>query len=150
MFSYPAQIARAVAYADVLIGAVLIPGSKAPHLVSEKMAANMKPGALIIDVSIDQGGCVETSRPTTLREPIFVKHKIIHYCVPNFTALTARTASRALSNVVRPYILKLAESPRNLITDAELRSALMIHKGKIINPRVAMAHQMEVGGIEES
>lgn len=102
------NIERAVRFADVLIGAVLIHGGKTPHLVTQKMVETMKPGSVIIDVSIDQGGSVETSRPTTLQQPTFVHNGVIHYCCPNLTANIARTASIALSNAHLPYAQEIA------------------------------------------
>jgi len=149
MYAYPHQIAKAVAYADVFVGAILIPGERAPMLVTEEMVKSMRPGSVVLDVSIDQGGCVETSRLTTLRDPVFVSHGITHYCVPNFTALVARTASRVLSNVVRPYVLRLADSPGELRSDAELRSALMVYKGRVVNRQLAAAHRLEVAVLED-
>ena len=149
MYSYPNQIAKAVSFADVFVGAILIPGERAPHLVTEDTVASMRAGAVIIDVSIDQGGCVETSRPTTLRDPTFVKHGVIHYCVPNFTALVARTASRALSNVVRPYLLKLADQPSCLFSDSELLSALVVHNGQVVNRQLAAAHHLQAVDLED-
>ncbi len=104
----PLLVERAVRFADVLIGAVLIRGKKAPHLVTEAMVKNMKPGSVIIDVSIDQGGCVETSRPTTLSSPTYVLHGVTHYCVPNIPASVARTASHALNNAVVPWVQQVA------------------------------------------
>ena len=103
------NIERAVRHADVLIGAVLIHGGKTPHVVTQKMVDTMKPGSVIIDVSIDQGGSVETSRPTPLAQPTFVYNDVIHYCCPNLTANVARTASIALSNANLPYVRALAE-----------------------------------------
>jgi alanine dehydrogenase len=102
------NIERAVRHADVLIGAVLIHGGKTPHIVSQKMVETMKPGSVIIDVSIDQGGSIETSRPTTLAQPTFVHKEVIHYCCPNLTANIARTASIALSNANLPYVREIA------------------------------------------
>jgi alanine dehydrogenase len=145
-YAYPRQLARAVAYADVLVGAVLRPGQRAPQLVTERMVKDMRPGSVIIDVSIDQGGCVETSRPTTIRDPSFVKHEVIHYCVPNFTALVARTASRALSNVVRPYLLQLARDPQCLQCDPALRSAVVVRDGEVLDPKLAAAHKLPARG----
>jgi len=110
--------------------------------------AAMRPGAVIIDVSIDQGGCVETSRPTTLRDPTFVKHGVAHYCVPNFTALVARTASRALSNVVRPYLPRLADDPSAIFEDP-LRSAVVVYEGKFVNQQIAATHQREAATLED-
>ncbi len=104
----PGSVRDAVRIADVLIGAVLIHGARTPHLVSKSMVESMKPGAVIVDVSIDQGGCVETSRPTTLSDPVFTHNGVLHYCVPNMTADIAHTASVALSQASLPYILELA------------------------------------------
>jgi alanine dehydrogenase len=104
------NIEKAVQFADILIGAVLIHGALTPKLVTEEMVKKMKPGSVIIDVSIDQGGCVETSRPTTIVNPVFVKYGVIHYCVPNIASNVARTATYALTNVSLPYILEIANS----------------------------------------
>jgi len=142
MYSFPDQIGKALAFSNVFVGAILIPGERAPHLVTEQMVESMPPGAVVMDVSIDQGGCVETSRPTTLRDPSFVSHGVTHYCVPNFTALVARTASRALSNVVRPYLARIADDPGSLRRDPALRSAVVIHDGRLVSQQVAAAHRL--------
>ncbi len=105
----PLLIERAVCFADVLVGAVLAHGKKTPHVVSEKMVKEMKPGSVIIDVSIDQGGCVETSRPTTLSSPTYIHDGVIHYCVPNIPASVARTASHALNNSILPWVEHVAK-----------------------------------------
>ncbi len=104
------NIAKGVKFADLLIGAVLLKGEKTPHLVTEEMVKTMKPGAVIIDISIDQGGCVETSRPTTIANPTFVQHGVIHYCVPNIAATVARTATYGLTNAILPYLLEIADN----------------------------------------
>jgi alanine dehydrogenase len=109
----------------------------------------MRRGAAIIDVSIDQGGCVETSHPTTLRDPTYVEHGVIHYCVPNFTALVARTASRALSNVLRSYLVRLAAAADAARTDDELRSALMVYRGQVVDPQLGAAQGLPVVTLEE-
>ena len=101
-------IAEALTTADVLIGAVLIAGTRAPHVVTRAMVERMKPGSAIIDVSIDQGGSVETSRPTTLAEPTFVYQGVTHFCVPNFTADIGRSASVAIAQAMLPYVLSIA------------------------------------------
>lgn len=101
-------IAEAVAAADVVIGAVLVAGARTPHVVTRAMVDAMKPGAAIIDVSIDQGGCVETSRPTTLANPTFVYGNVTHFCVPNFTADLGRSASVAIAQAMLPYLLSIA------------------------------------------
>jgi len=148
MFSFPEQIAKAVSYSNVFVGAVLVPGERSPHVVTEEMVANMRPGAVIIDVAIDQGGCVETSRPTTLRDPFFKKHGVIHYCVPNFTALSARTTTRAVSAVVRPYIVCVANDPTCLARPS-MRPAVLLYNGKVVNPQLARAQNRELVDIEE-
>jgi len=102
-------IAEAVTSADVVIGAILVAGSRTPHIVTRGMIENMKPGTAVIDVSIDQGGCVETSRPTTLSQPTFVCKSVTHFCVPNFTADLGRSSSVAISQAMLPYVLKIAE-----------------------------------------
>ncbi len=104
----PLLVERAARFADVLVGAVLIHGSKTPHLISKELVKEMKPGAVSIDVAIDQGGCIETSRPTTLSSPVFVEDGVIHYCVPNITASVARTASHALNNSILPWIMQVS------------------------------------------
>jgi alanine dehydrogenase len=101
-------IAEAVAHADVVIGAILVAGSRTPHVVTRAMVERMKPGSAILDVAIDQGGCIETSRPTSLAEPTFSYRGITHFCVPNFTADLGRTASMAIAQATLPYILTIA------------------------------------------
>ncbi|HMC60741.1 MAG TPA: NAD(P)-dependent oxidoreductase, partial [Candidatus Solibacter sp.] len=101
-------IAEAVAAADVVIGAVLIAGTRTPHVVTRAMVEQMKPGSAVIDVSIDQGGCIETSRPTTIAEPTFVHKGVTHFCVPNFTADLGRSASVAIAQALLPYMLTIA------------------------------------------
>ncbi len=101
-------IADAVAAADVVIGAILVAGTRAPHIVTREMVERMKPGSAVIDVSIDQGGCVETSRPTTLGEPTIAYRGVTHFCVPNFTADLGRTSSVAIAQAMLPYLLSIA------------------------------------------
>ncbi|MCF8305004.1 MAG: alanine dehydrogenase [Ignavibacteriales bacterium] len=103
-------IARGVKFADLLVGAINVRGEKIPHLVTEEMVKTMKKGAVIVDVSIDQGGCIATSRPTTMSDPVYVMHDVIHYCVPNIPALVSRTASYALTNASIEYILRIADN----------------------------------------
>jgi alanine dehydrogenase len=139
--AHPGSIARAVAYADALIGAVLIRGERAPHLVSRGMVRSMKPGAVIVDVSIDQGGCVETSRPTTLEDPVFTESGVTHYAVPNMASAVARTASMALSHAALPFIRSLAGEG----TDAAMKdhpglaAGTYIHRGRLVSTSVAEA-----------
>lgn len=102
------NVERNIQFADVVIGAVLLKGERTPHLVSETMVKRMKMGSVIIDISIDQGGCIETSHPTTLDDPVFTRHGVVHYCVPNMTAAVPRTATVGLTNALLPYLLEAA------------------------------------------
>jgi alanine dehydrogenase len=106
----PYNIERYVISADVVLGAVLVHGQTTPHVVTESMVRKMRPGTVIIDLSIDQGGCVETSRPTTLSDPVFKKHGVTHFCVPNVPSSVARTASHALNNVIVPFVEDIGEN----------------------------------------
>lgn len=127
--------------ADAVIGAALVPGSPAPKLVSAQTVAKMRLGAVIVDVSIDQGGCAETSRPTTHSQPTYVVDGVIHYCVANMPGAVPRTSTFALSVATRPFVLALADKgfPRALIEDANFRSGLNIHAGKVTCQAVAEA-----------
>ncbi len=137
----PDRLSRYTAIADVVIGAVLIPGARAPFLVTEAMVRQMRAGSVIVDASIDQGGCVETSRPTTLHDPIFVTHDVVHYCVPNMTANVARTASRALSDAVLGPVTALAGKGigRALREDPGLSAGVYLFGGAVVNPELARA-----------
>jgi alanine dehydrogenase len=130
-----ARLERYTAIADVVIGAVLIPGGRSPMLVTEKMVRAMKPGSVVIDVSIDQGGCIETSRPTTVDSPTFKLHDVVHYCVPNMTADIPRTASRAMADGALPYILKIAENGacRAIREDPGLGLGTYMYQGRMVN-----------------
>ncbi len=110
MVSYPFNIARVARFAEVLVGAILVPGVRTPVIVTREMVRSMKKGAVILDFSIDQGGCVETSRPTTLRDPVFVEEDIVHFCVPNVPGAVPRTATHAFNNAIWPYIRRIAET----------------------------------------
>lgn len=108
--SNPRNISLAVSYADLLIGAVLIPGAKAPRLVTEEMVKNMKKGSVIVDVAVDQGGCIETiDRVTCHSNPVYIKHGVIHYAVPNIPGAVARTSTVALTNATHPYVIEIAQ-----------------------------------------
>jgi alanine dehydrogenase len=132
------RLAKYTTIADVVIGAILIPGERAPFLVTEAMVQAMKPGSVIIDVSIDQGGCVETSRPTTLDNPTFKVHDVVHYCVPNLTANIARTASRALANAALPHLVEIASKGRDVALQSNpgLAAGVYLYKGKLVSRRV--------------
>lgn len=141
----PYTISRGVKFADVLIGAVLKRGEKTPHIVSEEMVKKMKKGAVIVDVAIDQGGVIETSRPTTLSDPYYVQHDVIHYCVPNMPALVARTASYGLTNASLPYLLAIAEKgiTNSLMEDAGFAAGVCTFNGYCSNEIVADIFNLE-------
>ena len=126
--------------ADLVIGAVLIPGAAAPKLLSRELIGRMKPGAVVVDVAIDQGGCFETSKATTHEEPTYIVDNVVHYCVANMPGGVARTATMALNNATLPYALALADDPINsLFRDKNLQNGLNIHKGKVTYKAVAEA-----------
>jgi alanine dehydrogenase len=139
LYSTTDTIEQQLALADAVIGAVLIPGATAPKLVSRAMLKLMKPGSVVVDVAIDQGGCFETSRPTTHERPTFVVDGIIHYCVANMPAGVARTSTLALTNATLPYVLRLAELGVRpaLAADAGLRDGLNVHRGVVTHRGVA-------------
>lgn len=141
----PYTIARGVKFADVLIGSVLIKAEKTPHVVTEDMVKTMKPGSVLIDVSIDQGGCIATSRPTTISSPTYTMHNVIHYCVPNMPALVARTASYGLTNSSMPYILSIANEGINnaLADDAGLTAGVCTFGGYCSNEIIAETFNSE-------
>lgn len=142
VMSNPYTIEQAVAYADLLIGAVLIPGARAPRLVPEDLVRAMKPGSVIVDVSIDQGGCVETMRPTTHSDPIFVRHGVIHYGVTNMPGALPRTSTFALTNATIPYALAIADKgwQRAVRDDPALALGVNVAEGAVTHRAVAEAH----------
>lgn len=135
--SYAPLIAEAVGSADLLIGAVLIPGAKAPKLVSAAMVRKMKPGSVIIDISVDQGGCIETIRPTDYEHPTYTVDGVIHFGVTNMPGAVPRTASQALSIVLTPYVLRLAAEAG--LNDPALAKGINVAGGKFVHPAVAAA-----------
>ncbi len=138
--STEANIKKAIRYADVLIGAVLIPGAKAPHLVTREMIPTMKEGSVIVDVAVDQGGCVETIRPTTHAEPTYVIDGVVHYGVANMPGAVPRTSTFALTNQTLPYVLELAEKGLEALgEDAALLKGLNTYHGRLTYAAVAEA-----------
>jgi alanine dehydrogenase len=127
--------------ADLVICAVLVPGAAAPKLISAETVKAMKPGAVIVDVSIDQGGAAETSRPTTHSKPTYVVDGVVHYCVTNMPGAVARTSTFALNNVTAPYVIELAEKGcvRALLENENLREGLNVHAGAVTHKAVADA-----------
>jgi alanine dehydrogenase len=136
----PTLLPQILSQTDLLIGAVLIPGARAPKLVTRKMVASMQPGSVIVDVSVDQGGCIETTQPTTHAHPIYTYKKIIHYGVTNMPSLVAHSATEALVSKTFSYVKKLADQGLSVLnTDMGFHGGLQIHKGEIVHPEVRRA-----------
>jgi len=133
LYSSPAHLNDMMPTVDLLIGAVLVPGARAPKLITRDMLKMMKPGSVLVDIAIDQGGCIETSRPTTHQDPIFVEEGITHYCVANMPAAYARTATQALTNVTYRYVEALADHGiiGALKRDSHLLAGLNVHSGHL-------------------
>jgi alanine dehydrogenase len=144
LYSNDANIARSIAQADLVIGAVLLAGAAAPKLIRRKHVSEMQPGAVIVDVAVDQGGCAETTRPTSHDEPIYTVDGVVHYAVTNMPAAVARTSTLALTSTTLPYGLLLAERGYEGAASArpELRLGLNVADGKVVHPAVAMALQV--------
>ena len=141
VYSTRTAIDRHVTDADVVIGSVLIPGAAAPKLVSADMIRRMKPGSVVVDVAIDQGGCFETSHPTTHSDPTFIVDDVVHYCVANMPGAVPHTSTFALNNATLPHVLKIADKGYRaaLIEDPHLRNGLNVHAGEITCKEVAEA-----------
>ena len=141
IFSTRDALAHILRRADLLIGAVLVPGAAAPKLVTRQMVASMKPGSAIVDIAIDQGGCCETSRPTTHSHPTYVEEGVIHYCVTNMPGAVARTSTFALNNATLPFVLALADKGwrQAIADDPHLRGGLNVHAGQLTCRPVAEA-----------
>jgi alanine dehydrogenase len=139
LFATVENIEREVSEADLVIGAVLVPGAAAPKLVSRELVRRMRSGTVIVDISIDQGGCCETSRPTTHAAPTYIEEGVVHYCVTNMPAAVARTAAVALNNATLPFALALAENGwrRALAEDPHLRAGLNVCRGRVTHAAVA-------------
>lgn len=150
LFSSEASLTELLPTVDLLVGAVLVPGSRAPKLVTREMLRLMKPGSVLVDIAIDQGGCIETSRPTTHDNPVFIEEEVVHYCVANMPGAYARTATQGLGNVTYRYIETLAE---HSLADAAARqpglaSGINIMDGKITYSAVAEAHGLPYAPLE--
>ena len=144
------EVQRAVLDADLVIGAVLVPGAKAPMLVSNELVSRMKPGSVLVDIAIDQGGCFEDSRPTTHADPVYKVHDSLFYCVANMPGAVPHTSTYALTNVTLPYALEIADRGWRdaLRADPVLAPGLNTHDGVIVYPSVAEAHGLPVGSLE--
>ena len=139
LMASPQTVRQEVLAADLVVGAVLVPGAAAPKLVSRDLVLQMREGAVMVDIAIDQGGCFETSRPTTHDAPTYVEEGVVHYCVTNMPGAVARTATLALNNVTLPYVKALAEGGwrRAFKEDAGFAAGLNVHSGEVCHPKVA-------------
>ncbi|MDR5859051.1 alanine dehydrogenase [Halomonas eurihalina] len=145
VFSTADALEEAVRESDLIIGAVLVPGAAAPKLITREMLSDMKPGSVLVDVAIDQGGCFETSRPTTHAEPTYVVDGVVHYCVANMPGAVARTSTQALTNATLPFVLSLADKgwQKALADDDHFAAGLNVHDGKLTYRAVAEAFGLE-------
>jgi len=145
VYSTVDAVERHVADADLVIGSVLVPGAAAPKVVTEEMIKSMRPGSVVVDIAIDQGGCFETSRPTSHDDPIYTKHGVVHYCVTNMPGAVAQTSTFALNNATLPYTLKLADLgwKKALLSDPGFLEGLNVHEGKVTYEAVAEAVGMD-------
>jgi len=146
IYSDPHSIRDGISKADLVVGAVLIPGAKAPHLIRREDLATMKRGSVIVDVAVDQGGCVETTRATTHADPIYLVDGVVHYCVANMPGAVSRTSTQALTNATLPWVLRLANhgSDRLAATDDGFRAAVNTRGGRLLTRAVGEAHGIEV------
>jgi alanine dehydrogenase len=152
LYSTRMAIAEAIRQVDLVICAALTPGAKAPILVTKGMLETMKPGAVIVDVAIDQGGCCETSRPTSHSDPIYLVDGVIHYCVTNMPGVVPRTSTFALTSATLPFILAIANKGWRgaLRDDPHLRAGLEVAGGRIVSAPVAMAHDLPLTSVAEA
>ncbi|MBG06971.1 MAG: hypothetical protein CMM59_23190 [Rhodospirillaceae bacterium] len=145
VYSTVDAVERHVSDADLVIGSVLVPGAAAPKVVTEDMIKAMRPGSVVVDIAIDQGGCFETSRPTSHDDPIYTKHGVVHYCVTNMPGAVAQTSTYALNNATLPYTLRLADQgwKSALGDDPHFLAGLNVHAGKVTYEAVATALGLE-------
>lgn len=145
LFSSRESVEAAVLEADVIVGAVLLPGARAPVIVSEPLVKEMQPGRVIVDLSIDQGGCIETARPTTHHDPVYVTHDVLHYCVGNVPGAVPHTSTHALTHATLPYVESIAEQgvAHALRTSKSLQRGVNVMRGNVTNRGVAIAHGLE-------
>ena len=141
LYSSPRTLENAVVCADLVVGAVLLPGARAPRLITAQMVKQMRTGTVIVDVAIDQGGCAETSQPTTHAEPTYTVHGVVHYCVANMPGAVPRTSTQALNNATLPYVIMLADQGvvDAIAADKGLQDGLSVRHGQITEPAVAEA-----------
>lgn len=151
LMSNRANVEEEVIDADLVVGSVLIPGAKAPRLISRSLVARMKPGAALVDIAIDQGGCAETSRPTTHRQPIYIDEEVVHYCVTNMPAIVPHTSTYALTNSTLSYGLEIANRgfAQALARNKALAKGLNTYAGKVTHAGVAAAFNLPLVPLEE-
>jgi alanine dehydrogenase len=145
------NIKEAIKDADLVVGAVLIPGAKAPHLITRDMLKLMKPGTVVVDVAVDQGGCIETCKPTTHEDPVFVIDEVVHYCVANMPGAVPYTSTLALTNATLPYVLQLANKgwKKACIENDELKKGLNVVNGAVVYKGVADAWNLTLSELED-
>jgi len=141
MYSNEYNIRRLIKNHDLIVGAVLIPGAKAPNLITREMLKDMRPGTVVVDVAVDQGGCIETCRPTTHQDPTFVIDDVVHYCVANMPGAVPYTSTIALTNATLPYAIRLADKgwKQACLDDEGLKNGLNVVHGKVVHPGVSEA-----------
>lgn len=139
LIAHDFNVARVLSFADVVVGAVLIPGMRTPQIITREMIRSMRDRSIFLDIAIDQGGCSETSRPTTHSSPTYIEEGVLHYCVPNMTAVVARTATQAFLNSAWPYIKSIAEHGLDaaIAADPGLDAGVAVRDGQIVNPSLA-------------
>ncbi len=144
-------IERSATYADLFIGAVLVAGARAPKLLTKEMVYKMKPGSVIVDVAVDQGGCVETIHPTSYSKPTYVVNGVVHYAVPNIPAAVPRTATHALTNATLPWALEIADKglPKAVLENPALALGVNVMAGHVVHPAVAQTFRMKPRPLEE-
>ncbi|NLJ99067.1 MAG: alanine dehydrogenase [Tissierellia bacterium] len=152
VYSNNFNVTNAVKSADLVVGAVLIPGKKAPQLITEEMIKLMEPGSVVVDVAIDQGGCIETSRRTTHADPVYTLHDVVHYAVANIPGAVPQTSTYALTNVTLPYALRIANKgwKQALIDEEPLRKGANVLEGKVVYQGVAEAFDLPYVSVEEA
>jgi alanine dehydrogenase len=138
LYPYEETVAEEVRRADLVIGAVLIPSAKAPHVVTRAMVKTMEPGSVLVDISIDQGGCFETSKPTTYADPTYLVDGVIHFCVTNMPGAVPQTSSQAICAAILPYVQRLA-SDKNWKKYEALKRGINVEGGKIVHPALKSA-----------